>query len=144
MRVLSSKIKRVIHRIVLSITLIFTLFIGWIIYMANTGQDTLFFVWARRVPNGDKLSHIILFGTLALLFNLCSRYRVVELRGVMIYRGSLLVLLFTTCEEFSQFLLPNRTFDLLDYSASVFGVALFTLLTRYSEHRLKSLQRVAA
>lgn len=117
------------HKIIILFTVSFSAFLGWIIHMANTGQETLFFMFANKVPWGDKISHIFFYGLLALLLNLSTKCKCISVRDYSLYLGSILVFLFVTLEEFSQYLIPARTFDLKDYVASLFGIWVFSFLT---------------
>lgn len=106
--------------------------------MANTGQDTVFFYFTRQVPLGDKVSHFLLFGILTLLCNCSWPQKHLQLCKQRIPIGTLLIVIFVTLEECSQYFLPNRTFDLYDYAASLLGIALFTTVDRLMRfsHRL--------
>ncbi len=61
-------------RAVSLITLSYGLFIGWVIYLANTGQSSIFFQLVRVIPYGDKLGHLFLFGFLILGLNVAFDY----------------------------------------------------------------------
>ncbi len=104
--------------------------------MANTAQETVLFALAHSIPHGDKVSHVLLFGLLTLLLNLATRYKTLTLKQHPIYAGSLLVLVLTTLEELSQYMLPNRTLDMADYAANLVGVSLFTLITVLTQNYL--------
>lgn len=104
--------------------------------MANTGQETTLFLLARKVPGGDKISHIFFYGLLALLLNLSTKCKCIHIINISFYLGSILVFMFVTLEELSQYLIPTRTFDLIDYAASLLGVLMFTFLTAASEKYL--------
>ena len=110
------------------LTILFALFIILIIVLADTGNlGMLDFVY--YVPYADKLGHFILYGVLILLINLTlfralpsqTRNRVALLSGMTL---ALLIGL----EELSQQNFSNRTFDLVDLSASYLGVIFFSWL----------------
>ena len=110
------------------ITILFTLFIILIIVLADTGNlGIMSFVY--RMPYADKVGHFILYGILILLINLTllraipsrSRSRIVLLSG-------LTLALLIGIEELSQQHFSNRTFDLVDLSASYLGVIFFSWL----------------
>ncbi|SDJ82033.1 hypothetical protein SAMN04488540_1148 [Ferrimonas sediminum] len=103
-------------------------FILWIIYLANSGGDSVFFDLVRHLPYGDKLGHFCLFGLLTLAANLGTGLRTV-LFGRW-YLGTTLVSLFVLLEELSQILLPRRTFDLADLAADLAGIVLFTWISK--------------
>lgn len=101
----------------------FAAFLGWIIYLANSGQNSLFFQWIAAIPYGDKLGHLVLFATFTLLATLALGARVVPLYGkVKVYWGALLVCAFALIEEISQAFIATRTFDLVDLGADLLGI----------------------
>lgn len=107
----------------------FSLFILWIIYLANTGQNSIFFDFVRTIPYGDKVGHFCLFGVLTLLANFAIKFKVIRLNMFELYWGSLAVFIFVTCEELSQHFMPNRTLDILDYTANIAGILVFSWLS---------------
>ena len=111
-------------------------FILWIIYLANTGQRSIFFDWVAAIPHGDKIGHVVLFGTLTLLANLSCRFGAlnlarIRLPNVNLYWGTLAVWAFVTVEEGSQHFVKTRTFDGLDYVADIIGIGLATFLSAW-------------
>lgn len=107
----------------------FFLFICWIIYLADSGQDSLFFQLVRAIPYGDKLGHVVLYGLLAFLLNLALRGRSVRWLGLELQRGALIVLAFALLEEATQAFFPNRTLDWVDILSDVTGVVMFSYLS---------------
>lgn len=99
-------------------------FIIWIIFMANTGRRTMFFDLSQAIPYGDKLGHAVLYGGLALLINGASRFKTYGIGRVLIYIGTLVVILFVVIEELAQGLIPTRTLDALDLGADALGLVL--------------------
>ena len=100
----------------------FAILFGVIIVLANQGCG--FWDFLEAVPYGDKLGHIGLVGTLALLLNLTLRNRTLPPPFEMIQMGSSLAAAVMTLEELSQLLLPTRSPDLLDWIANLTGAAL--------------------
>ncbi|QIZ78844.1 VanZ family protein [Ferrimonas lipolytica] len=107
------------------IALLFFGFILWVIYLANTGQSSVFFGLVRQVPYGDKVGHFMLFGLLTLLANWGLRFRKVNLGSIPMLLGTFLVVLFVLVEEISQAWLPSRTLDWRDLLADAAGIGLF-------------------
>ncbi|MFC1747595.1 VanZ family protein [Pseudomonadota bacterium] len=101
---------------------LFFLFILWIIYEANQGNNNLFITFTASVPYGDKLGHIGLYGVLTLLINLASRCYRIQLGNISLQAGTLAVLVFSLAEELSQGLLPTRTLDMGDAAADIVGI----------------------
>jgi VanZ family protein len=110
------------------LTIFFILFIVLIIVLAGTGNlGLLDFVY--YVPYADKVGHFILYGTLVLLINLTLfRSMPSQTRNrIVIFSGMTLAFLIGL-EELSQQQFSNRTFDLVDLSASYLGVIFFSWL----------------
>ncbi|ALO34530.1 trypsin [Colwellia sp. MT41] len=106
-------------------------FILWVIYLANTGQNSVFFQLVARIPYGDKFGHFFLFGLLTLATNIAFRFKSFPLFSRELFLGSILVFIFVVIEEFSQYFIPHRTFDLIDLSADFIGIAFFSVVTSY-------------
>ena len=104
-------------------------FILWIIYQANVGETNVFFSLVRQVPFGDKLGHFFLFGLLTFLLNLVLKFKVFRHKYILL--GTLLVLGFVSVEESSQYWIPSRTFDGIDFLADLIGIALFDFISKY-------------
>lgn len=110
------------------ITILFTLFILFIIVLADTGNLGILKL-VNRLPYGDKAGHFILYGILALLadltlfrsFPLQSPKRIAVLSG-------LILALFIGLEEFSQQFFAERTFSYKDLIASYLGLIFFSWL----------------
>ena len=99
-------------------------FIGFIIYQADTAHYNYAFHMVGKIPYGDKIGHIVLYGFMAFLLN----YGLGGRKWFKQQIGSLLVLVFSVVEEISQLYIPSRTFDFADIAASVAGIVLFTIL----------------
>lgn len=95
--------------------------------MANTEQDTFVFRITRTIPYGDKIAHIVVFGTLTLLLNAAIHHKGYPLGNYHLLWGSLIVFIFATLEEASQFFIPSRTLDIWDYLSSLFGILIFSI-----------------
>ena len=109
----------------------FAVFIIWIIYLANSGGESIFFRLVAAFPYGDKLGHFMLFGILVFGVNLATRFHLFPIRIVRfrIYSGTLWVSLFVTLEELSQGFFSTRTMDWTDLIADACGILFFTWLT---------------
>jgi hypothetical protein len=106
------------------IAIAFILFVGWIIYSADVGNNTIFFDVVKAIPNGDKLGHFFLFGVFTLLVNLGLNFK--TWKGLPL--GTVLVSIVIILEELSQAFFPNRTLDIVDLIADGLGVLAFTYL----------------
>jgi VanZ family protein len=126
----------------------FFIFISYIIFLADTADYNFAFYLVGHVPYGDKIAHAVLYGVMALLLNYALGFRRVRFPthlptihhikafssftykgalGNAPYIGSIIVLVFATLEEFSQYFIPSRTFDLWDLGADFVGVVLFSI-----------------
>lgn len=99
-------------------------FISFIIYQADTAHYNYAFHMVGKIPYGDKIGHIVLYGFMAFLLN----YGLEGRKWFKQQIGSLLVLVFSVLEEISQLYFPSRSFDIADITASVVGIILFTVL----------------
>jgi VanZ family protein len=118
-------------KIISTLTVAFFGFIIWIIYLANTGQNSIFFDFVGSIPYGDKVGHFCLFGFLALGANFACKLKHFRVASFNIYVGSILVLVFASIEELSQHFIPNRTLDISDFVADCAGLIVFSIITSY-------------
>ncbi len=109
-------------------TIGFVVFLGLIIYWANTASMPALVKQIYRFPFGDKLGHFTLYATLAYLLSLAMPFKKVTIFGKPIALGVLLALGFATLEEFSQFFFPSRTPDLFDLASGYLGIFASTLI----------------
>ncbi|MEM7584237.1 MAG: VanZ family protein [Acidobacteriota bacterium] len=122
-------------RRVRTLTLIFGLFILWVIYQANTHPSNLLIAIVQTIPFGDKVGHAVLYGLLTLGVNASSRFRTVRFGSLECYLGTLAVTVFAGVEELSQITIPSRTWDSSDLVADAVGIAGFTVLSALWEQR---------
>lgn len=120
----------------------FFVFILWIIYLANTGGNSIFFDFVRSIPNGDKLGHLFLFGTLTFGVVVGTRFRSFTLGKLNIYYGVVLVAAFVVIEELSQAFIPTRTFDFIDLTADILGMLIAVCLAYFANIHLAKINRV--
>lgn len=100
----------------------FFMFISWIIYLADSGSNSIFFDFIRIIPYGDKFGHAGLFGLLTILLIIAFKFRSFGIGKVEIYYGFSLVFIFVVVEELSQIFFPSRTFDFADLVADIAGI----------------------
>ena len=108
----------------------FSMFIVWVVFLANTGGQSIWFQWVAQLPYGDKIGHAGLFGLLALLLNWVLRFARFSIKGVNFYFASVLVLSVVSLEELSQLFIASRTFDVGDLAADVVGVVIASVVAR--------------
>ena len=109
--------------------LLFFIFICYVIVMADSGGESLFFDLGRVIPLGDKLGHFSLYGILSFLMNYALRFRHIEKYGFYWQIGSIAVFTFALIEELSQIYFPERTADVTDLLADVVGIVFFTFVS---------------
>lgn len=94
-----------------------------LVVLANSGSVTPELLRIiRSVPGGDKTVHFFLAGTMALLLNLSWRASHWRIGPLPIQRGSMVVALVSTLEEFSQLSVRVRSFDLEDLAYDYLGI----------------------
>jgi len=107
----------------------FFLFILIIIYLADTADHNFAFRLIGHIPYGDKVMHALLYGVMALLLNYGLNFKSYQYI-FNLQLGAIVVLIFATIEEITQYWLPSRTFDLIDLLADCIGVILFSFIVR--------------
>ena len=121
------------------IPLSFFIFIIFIIFLADTADHNFAFRLIGHIPYGDKSFHALLYGMMALALNYGLNFRQIylELEALApnktrlkpsVPLGSIIVLIFATIEECTQYYIPSRTFDLGDLLADLVGVILFSFI----------------
>ncbi len=94
----------------------------------------------RRIPHDDKIAHFFLIGGLALLVNLSLSLSRVSIGKLNILKGSLIIFVVMTLEEFSQVFFPSRSFSLLDLFSGYAGVFCFGHVATYLVNHRASLE----
>lgn len=102
----------------------------WVAYQGHLPN------WFQGIPNYDKPGHVILYAIAAYLGHRLVNYRHITIRRWAIPLFPLGFAVFTTIEELSQGLSPNRTLDALDLICSLVGVGLGYWLAERSRRKL--------
>ena len=103
------------------LAVLFLGFVAFIIFSADAGSMPKFIANLYNFPNGDKVGHFFLMGSLAFVVALVLP-RNWKLRGLLILTGLLAL------EEFSQRFFQHRTSDWLDLASSFAEVTVFGTL----------------
>lgn len=111
------------------LALLFILFMLGVILLADLGSLPSPVAILYRFPNGDRVGHFILFGILTFLVNSAFPRRV-RIMHVDVYQGSLIIATLATLEEISQLFFSYRTFDLIDLTFTLMGIASADWLVR--------------
>ena len=114
------------------ITTLYLILILLIIAFANQG-DYIYILASlvKNIPYGDKLGHFILMGILAFFVNILFNGEKIKIFGELFLKGSVIVLIIVTLEEFSQIFIANRSFDLIDLTFDYLGILVFGQLAKY-------------
>ena len=105
--------------------------IALIVAAANLGSLGRLTGFIHTIPGADKGCHFLLVGGLALALNHATRCQTVPIFQRRILVGTLVCLPLSIVEEFTQLLIPSRTFDLADLSMNVLGVLIVGPLARH-------------
>lgn len=111
------------------LTILFILFMLVVILLADLGAIPEPIKLIYRFPNGDRIGHFVLYGILTFLVNTAFPRRV-HIGRINLFYGSAIIAVLATLEEFSQLLFSYRTFDLIDLSFTLLGIACADWLVR--------------
>lgn len=115
-------------------------FIAWVIYLANTGQSSLFFDLVKLIPFGDKVGHFCLFGLLTLTTNYGLKYKHIG-SNKSVLMGTIFVAILVLLEECSQSFIPSRTFDFIDLTADTLGILIFHFIALKLKQKRKKINK---
>jgi len=99
-------------------------FLVGLVILADSGHGSVLFRLAGTIPFGDKVGHLLLFGTLSFLVNLLARGAELKVFAWKILKGNAMILPVVTLEECSQVFFRSRTFDLVDLASDFIGICL--------------------
>jgi hypothetical protein len=90
----------------------------------------------------DKVGYFILIGIFAWLFNVAFRLGEINLIGLRIFVGTVVVVTGVTLEEIAQLWIHTRHFELIDLLADYLGIAAAEIVLRRQSllGRLKKIQ----
>lgn len=110
-------------------TLVFFLFICFVIFSADTSRMPGWIALVYHFPNGDKAGHFILYGIMAFLMNISFPKLAWHVGPVKLPGGGLLFAVFSILEEISQSFFTSRNSSLLDVAFSLLGILVFSYLS---------------
>jgi len=113
------------------ITLLFFLFICFVIVSADTSRMPAWMYLIYHFPNGDKVGHFVLYGIMAFLMNISFPKWTYRLGSLTLPGGGLLFAVFSILEEISQSFFASRSSSLLDVACSLMGVLVFSVLSTF-------------
>ena len=110
------------------LTLGYATLLAVVTLLADTGNLQLALHRLHQLPLGDKVIHFTLVGTLALLLNL-SIHRGADVSLIRrILPGSLIVIIASTLEEYSNTMLSFRSWSVGDLIANYLGILCIGIL----------------
>ena len=109
-----------------SISVLATLILSGIIYMANFHHDSVIFKFLGYIPMADKILHFSLIGGLAYLVNKALNGKRIKLFRFQFLLGSFAVTIFALLEELSQGFIPSRNLDAIDLLFTFAGIWFFS------------------
>jgi len=119
------------------VTILFILLLVAIVFAADSRQMPAFVARLYDFPNGDKVGHFVLMGTLSLLVNLVVLAGPGRRTLPRAIRASLVVAGAVALEEFSQRFFPGRNSSWADLAASLAGIIVFGGLAWFLVERKK-------
>ena len=121
--------------------ILYIVFIIALIVLADRGMLPGWMTGCAEFPYGDNVGHFILFGGLSMVCTVATRFKQMRFFKPL-FLGCAVTLVFVTAEEFSQLLLPTRTFSLSDLFADFAGIAIIGqfLCSRWIKMRHRALK----
>lgn len=120
------------------LAILFALFIGAIILLADFGKLRFVFWVVSRVPNLDAVLHFLLIGTLTFLVtaSLIKTFPDKNLNWLTLGSMFFFFVVFTL-EEFSQIPIRGRDFSFKDLAANYLGISVFGFIAWWKYGRKK-------
>jgi hypothetical protein len=125
-------------RIIRILTIAFAMALVLFIFMTNQGVMPSIFYSATDMPGFDKAGHFILMGLFSFLVNMSLSAATVGMGRMRILKGSLIVTVIVTLEEFSQVFVASRSCSLWDLLFDYAGIFCFGRLACYLTERAAS------
>ena len=102
---------------------LYCIFIVTVLLVADLGLMPNISALLHGYSGLDKVGHFILVGILAWLFNSAFRLGQLNLGGLRIFIGTIVVVAVVTLEEVAQLWIYTRRFELIDLLAGYLGIA---------------------
>ncbi|MEI6178651.1 MAG: VanZ family protein [Verrucomicrobiota bacterium] len=102
----------------------FILFFIAICVIADRGEGSGWWGFLDHIPQGDKLGHLVLIGTMAFLCNLAIPTKPRPWLPRFITLTTLVLLVLLSLDEVAQAFISTRTCDIFDWLADLVGLAL--------------------
>lgn len=109
------------------LALFFFIFIMLVVIGADNGNLASYLRGIYDFPGGDKIGHLVLYGTMAFLLARAFP-QPLKLGRFAIPISILVLLIFAAVEEYTQNFFPTRTADWVDLTCSFLGIATGTWL----------------
>ena len=114
---------------------VYLLILCVIVFLADQKRFQFLFKFIRETPYADKVGHFFLMGGFSFILNMAMNCATMKVWRFRLLKGSLIVALIVTLEEFSQLFIRYRTFDLIDLTCDYLGIFLFARLALYLTNR---------
>ena|SRR5256885_3919787 len=114
---------------------VYILLLCAIVFLVDQKRFQFLFKFVRETPYGDKLGHFLLMGGFSFILNMAMGCATIKVWRLRLLKGSLIVALVVTLEEFSQLFIRYRTFDLIDLTCDYLGIFLFAQLAYFLTKR---------
>jgi len=102
---------------------LYCIFIVTVLLVADLGLMPNISALLHGYSGLDKVGHFILVGILAWLFNSAFRLGQLNLGGLKIFVGTIVIATVVTLEEVAQLWIYTRRFELIDLLAGYLGIA---------------------
>ncbi len=113
------------------ISVLYIFMILLIIALADQGHLHYLKQIVFLIPYGDKWGHFFLIGLLAFFVNLWLNCEKLKVFKWFFLKGSVIILIIITLEEFSQIFIENRSYDVWDLISDYLGILVFGQLACY-------------
>lgn len=95
----------------------------------------------RVTPYGDKIGHFFLFALLSMIVIGATKFKSFSFLNFRIYWAVAAITMFALADEIFQHFSPNRTLDIFDFVAGVFGIIAAQLVSMKLENHKKKQEK---
>ena len=106
-----------------------------VVLVADLGLMPNISAFVQGYSGLDKVGHFILVGILAWLFNSAFCLGQLNIGGLRISIGTIVIVTVVTLEEVAQLWIHTRRFELIDLLAGYLGIATAEIALRRKKHK---------
>ena len=125
------------YRVVVGLAIVVSIFVVWVSHQASLGNKNIFMDIVRVTPYGDKIGHFFLFALLSMVVIGATKFKSFSFLNFRIYWAVAAITMFALADEMFQHFSPNRTLDIFDFMAGVFGIITAQLVSMKLENHKK-------